>query len=363
MHNTIVRTSSRALARDPRTVNLMNKKSKIIIITGQTSTGKTALALEYARKHDGEIINCDSRQIYKYLDIITGKDVEKVLKKQNFIVQKNREQKFDIGYYTLQTKNYKLPTKIWLYDIVKPDQYFSSFDYQQCALWVIRKILFEGRTPIIVGGTYLYIKHLLYEIETEHIAPDWKLRKELAGQSIQELQTTLKLLNPKMFQFLNNSEKNNPQRLIRRIEIIKYKLSNQHIQPPELNLLSKQSETEKKIILPLKLPLKLDIKNFEIDIIGLKFKNKEGLIKAIETRVEKRLKDGAVYEVKELLKKGYAENNPGLKTIGYQQLLFHLRGGIDFNTAVQTWITKEVQYAKRQYTFMKKDRNIQWKEI
>lgn len=340
----------------------MNKKSKIIIITGQTATGKTALTLEYARKHNGEIINCDSRQIYKYLDIITGKDLNEIsnLKTQNFTKIKKLCRKFDIGYYTLQTKNYKLPTKIWLYDIVKPDQYFSSFDYQQCALWVIRKILSGGRTPIIVGGTYLYIKHLLYEIETEHIAPDWKLRKELAGQSIQELQTTLKLLNRKMFQGLNNSEKNNPQRLIRRIEIIKFKLLNQHIQPPELNLLSKQSETEKKIILPLKLLLTLDIKNFAIDIIGLKFKKRESLKKAIEKRVERRLKEGAIEEVKKLLEMGYGQNDPGLKTIGYQQLLLHLEGVRDLDTTIQTWINKEIQYAKRQYTFMKKDKNIQW---
>src|SRR3990167_6056165 len=126
--------------------------NKLVVITGQTATGKTKLALECAEKYNGELVNCDSRQIYKYLDIITGKDKQLLAK-----------------------------VKVWLYDVVKPDEYFSSFDFVKLALPIIKKILSEGKTPIIVGGTYMYIKHLLYKVETDNIPPDWRLRKELAN--------------------------------------------------------------------------------------------------------------------------------------------------------------------------------------
>ena len=98
-------------------------------------------------------------------------------------------------------------------------------------------------------------------------------------------------------------------------------------------------------------------------IIGLRYKNKEKLREAIKTRVEKRLKQGAIEEVKKLLKKGYKKTDPGLKTIGYKQLIEYLEGKLAKEKAVEQWINAEMQYAKRQYTFMKKDENIKWRII
>lgn len=83
----------------------------------------------------------------------------------------------------------------------------------------------------------------------------------------------------------------------------------------------------------------------------------------IEKRVEERLKKGAIEEVKKLLKMGYTENDPGLKTIGYQQIIRYLNKELTKEKAIDDWINKEVQYAKRQLTFMKKDKNISWREI
>ena len=83
----------------------------------------------------------------------------------------------------------------------------------------------------------------------------------------------------------------------------------------------------------------------------------------IKTRAEKRLKQGAIEEVKSILKKGYKETDPGLKTIGYQELIMYLKGKISKEKAIEYWINHEVQYAHRQYTFMKKDNNITWREI
>lgn len=303
---------------------------KVIIITGQTATGKTSLALKLAQENNGELINCDSRQIYKYLDIITGKDKE------------------------LFSKN-----KIWLYDIVKPNEYFSSFDYVRLATPIVKRILSENKTPIFVGGTYLYLKHLLYGFETENIPPDWKLRKALEKKSVSELLKILKTIDIQPIERLNNSEKNNPQRLIRKIEILKFGAKESHIQPRGLNMTLQSSKTKISTILKKR----LGVKNLEIEFYGLKFKNKENLRRTIEKRVEERLKTGAIDEVKKLLKMGYSESDPGLKTIGYHQLILHLKGAISIDTAIQEWINKEVQYAKRQYTFMKKDKNIKWREI
>ena len=305
--------------------------NKLVVITGQTATGKTKLALECAEKYNGELVNCDSRQIYKYLDIITGKDKQLLAK-----------------------------VKVWLYDVVKPDEYFSSFDFVKLALPIIKKILSEGKTPIIVGGTYMYIKHLLYKVETDNIPPDWRLRKELANKSVSELQNILKDINVQSFNRLNNSEKNNPQRLIRKIEIASFR----HSGKSRRNVGTHPESDSGVASLPrMTIGEKLKIKNLDLDFIGLKFKNKNNLLKAIEQRVEKRLKQGAPEEVKNLLKMGYSEKDPGLKTLGCQHILAHLRGVLTWQEAVDQWTVKELQYAKRQYTFMKKDENIRWKII
>jgi tRNA dimethylallyltransferase len=280
----------------------------MIIITGQTATGKTKLALEFAEKYNGELINFDSRQVYKYLDIITGKDIPK--------------------------------TKIWLYDVVTPDQYFSSFDFVKQVTPILEDIKKRGKIPILVGGTYLYLKHLLYGIDDNNSPPNFKLREKLNNKSVKELQDILKKHSLQSFNRLNNSDVNNPRRLIRRIEI-----ETDHVQTPNLGV----STT--------------NFIRFHPTIIGLKYKDKSKLRRIIEKRVEDRLKLGAIDEVKKLLKMGFTKNDPGLKTIGYQQIIKYLNKEFSEEKAIDDWVNKEVQYAKRQLTFMKKDENISWKEI
>ncbi len=291
----------------------------LIVITGQTATGKTKLALELAKKHNGELINFDSRQIYKYLDIITGKD---------------REEKSKV-------KSQK--SKVWLYDIVKPNEYFSSFDFVELATPIIKDIEDRNKIPILVGGTYLYLKHLLYGIDGNNSPPDFKLREKLNSKSVKELQDILKKLSLQSFNRLNNSDVNNPRRLIRRIEISKHKklIKNDQFQQISTNF------------------NEFHVKTF----IGLKYKDKGKLRQAIEKRVEERLKNDAIDEVKKLLQMGYKETDPGMKTIGYQQIIKYLNKKLTKEKAIEDWINKEVQYAKRQYTFMKKDKNIEWREI
>ncbi|MCS6956690.1 MAG: hypothetical protein NZM02_02485 [Patescibacteria group bacterium] len=308
----------------------------MIVITGQTATGKTDLALKYAQKYNGELINFDSRQVYKHLDIITGKDIPS--KSQYQLLKKINN--FDIGYYQVQINQNQyqtFSTKIWLYDIVEPNQYFSSYEYIKLAQYIIKDIKKRKKTPILVGGTYFYLKHLLYGFDYK-AAPDFKLREKLNKKSVDELQKILLNLNKDVASKMNQSDWQNPRRLIRKIEIF------------SLKNLSLKSKKEKNDIKP---------KIF----IGLKFKSREEACQKIKQRVEKRINQGAINEAKKLLKMGYKKNDPGLQTIGYKQIIEYLEGKIPKEKAIENWINAEIQYTKRQYTFMKKDKNINWKNI
>jgi len=322
----------------------------MIIITGQTATGKTKLALELAKKYNGELINFDSRQIYKYLDIITGKDLpaHKPLTKVETGVETSGIPAAWSRPFERRTPTGKKARQapfqfegVWLYDVVTPDQYFSSFDFVRLAKPIIEDIQKRNKTPILVGGTYLYLKHLLYGIDDNNSPPNFKLREKLNPKSVKELQGILKKLSLQSFNRLNHSDQLNPRRLIRKIEV--------ESQP---HIISKRLPMSQ--IKPIS-----QIYQF----IGLKYKDKSKLRQAIEKRVEDRLKEGAIEEVKKLLKMGYKGSDPGMKTIGYQQIIKFLSKKITIEKVVEDWVNKEVQYAKRQLTFMKKDKNISWREL
>lgn len=285
----------------------------LIVITGQTATGKTNLAIEYARKYNGELINADSRQIYKYLDIITGKDIP-TLKRSRI--------------------------KTHLFDIVDPKKSFSSFEYVKCAIAVIKDLWKRGKTPVLVGGTYFYIKHLLYGFDV-HVAPNRMLRTELEKKSVEELQSKLLSIDKSVFLSMNSSDRNNPRRLIRKIEILK-----------------SGSTSEVGVSLS-----HLGGESGKIKIIGLRHKNREALVEAITKRVHKRFEQGAVKEVRNLLLMGYKKTDHGLQTIGYIQIIQYFNKTITQKEAIKQWIAKEVQYAKRQHTFMKRDPNITWIDV
>ncbi|MEN9327354.1 MAG: tRNA delta(2)-isopentenylpyrophosphate transferase, tRNA dimethylallyltransferase [Candidatus Parcubacteria bacterium] len=308
--------------------------NKVIVVTGQTATGKTRLALTYAAHNNGELINCDARQIYKYLDIVTGKDLT-----DHTFYPVDISLPFSVGYYRLEDTN------IWLYDIAEPSQYFSSHAYARLASNVVARVLAAGKTPIIIGGSYFYLKHLLYGDSFSEKSHDPILRNQLSAMTLEELSSYLIKLNPAMYESMNNSDRNNSRRLIRRIERVMSGTTRDVFENGYTYTLEK----------------KLGHDALDIEYIGLRHEHREQLTDTIIKRVDNRLKEGAIEEVQRLIEKGYTLSDPGMKTIGCLQLYKHLREGMSLEKARNEWILREVQYAKRQYTFMKQDPHIEWR--
>ena len=271
-------------------------KNKLLVISGQTATGKTKLGVYLAKKYDGEIVSFDARQAYRYLDIVTGKE--------------------------------RADIPIWLYDVVDPKEYISAYDFCQKAEIVIKDIIKRGKLPIIVGGSVFYIKTFLHGVQSAGIAPDWNARKKLEILHVYSLKTMLSSCDLSRLTAMNESDKVNKRRLIRAIEVAK-------------------GQSKKDIY-----PKKKD--PYDVLFIALVARNKKILEGAIGKRVEERMRMGVLVEVKTLLGRGYAASDPGLSTIGYRQLLLYIEEKISLGVAKEAWIREEMQYAKRQYTFLKK---------
>lgn len=278
---------------------------KLLIICGPTATGKTDLAFLLSKRFNGELVCADSRQVYKGMDIGTGKD-------------------FILG------------EKIWLYDIVDPDEDFSASDYCQKAWIVINDIWERKKLPIIVGGTGFYIKAIVDGIDTFGIPENRKLRKNLENKDVFYLQNKLKEINPVRLSKMNNSDRNNPRRLIRAIEIA----------------INKEQLTNNK---------KNSI-SFDYLMIGLTA-DKEILYKKIDERVEKRVKQGIIEEIQKLRKKGYSWDLPAMSALGYRQWQGYFEGKETKEKAIEKWKNAEHQYAKKQFVWFKKDKRIIWYDI
>ena len=314
----------------------MGNKGKALVLCGPTATGKTALGIKLAKKYNGEILSADSRQVYKGMNIGTGKDLplKAVFNKKLSLSSKTGSDPAKglvIGFFDFN----KIP--VWLLDIVKPDYQFSVADYVKCANLVIEDIYKRGKLPIIIGGTGLYIKGLIDGIETMGVLPDWELRKKLAHCSIVELLNCLEKLDYKKWQSMNNSDRNNPRRLIRAIEIA---LSNSPNSP----------------------------NSHDAFFIGLTAPYKT-LYQRIDERVEKRIKMGMEDEIKSLQALGYNFENSAMgTTIGYSEWrradgLWQMMDSDLRNEIIQKWKFAEHAYARRQMTWFKKDKRINWFEI
>ncbi len=287
-------------------------RNKLLVIVGVTGMGKTKLALYLAQKFNGEIISADSRQVYKYMDIGTGKEWGSI--------------------------------HIHGYGLVDPRENYSVYDFFKFGKATIENIWSRNKLPILAGGTGLYIKSIVDGIQTIDIPKNDNLRIELEKLSTKELFEKLAILDSSKAASMNLSDKNNPRRLIRAIEIATWNIEN--------GVSYKEIEKRKEVL----------NKNVSVLIIGLTAPI-ERINQRIEKRIEERLNNGFIDEIENLLKMGVSWKNQSLKSIGYKEAEEFLKKGLGFEEFIEKWIKSETDYAKRQITWFKKNKKILWFDI
>lgn len=297
---------------------------KVLVILGPTATGKTDLALDLAKKYNGELISCDSRQVYKNLDIGTGKDlpINSKFKCQNSKF-KLKSQKFKIGYHLFNG----IP--VWMLDVVNPMIQYTVADYTSHADIVIADILKRGKLPIIVGGTGFYLKALLEGLPNLAIPVDEKLRGRLQRLSLLELQEKLKALSPVKWKSLNESDKQNPRRLCRAIELI--------------SMYGYVKKTQMS---------KLKCQKWDVLKVGLTAP-REILNKRIDGRVISRIDQGMVEETVNLHKNGLTYQRMRELGLEYGMLAELLENKINKEQFIELLKISIRRYAKRQMTWFK----------
>lgn len=301
--------------------------NKLLIVTGPTACGKTDIALSLAKQFNGELVSADSRQIYRGMDIGTGKDVGNAkFKLQNAKLQ-IKNQNYYYGYYDLGG----IP--LWLLDVAKVDQEFSVAHYREIAVRTIGDIQKRGKLPILVGGTGMYISSLLHPPDTMHIPPDKTLRLLLSTCTLEKLQQTLKTIDPKRYEMMNQSDKQNPRRLVRAIEVVNYQRDHG---------ISEQRGS------------------FHADFlwVGLRLPLNELYVR-IDRRVDKRVEQGIVHEIEGLLK-DYSWDDPGFSSLGYKQWKQYFEGNKSREEVIKVWKFAEHAYARRQMTYLRKYKEIRW---
>jgi len=284
---------------------------KVIAIVGPTAVGKTALALELARRLDGEIISCDSMQIYKHMDIGTAKPT--------------KEEMAEIPHH--------------LIDIKEPNEDFSCADYAALAKAAINDIISRGKTPIFCGGTGLYLDSVI-EIESfSSSVKNEEYRTELervAGeQGAEYLHSMLREVDPKSAQEIHA---NNVKRVIRALEIY-YSTGKTKT---EWDRESTMGESP-----------------YDYRIVTLDYEKRDILYSRIDRRVDIMIKDGLESEVRSLYEKGQLpEGSTAAQGIGYKEMLLHVMGEVPLDVAVELIKKNTRNYAKRQITWFKRYRDI-----
>lgn len=286
--------------------------NKIIVIVGPTAIGKTALSIELAKSINAEIISGDAMQVYKGLDIGTGKITP--------------EEMENIPHYMLNIK--------------EPDESFSVAEYKAYVQSYIEQISNLGKIPIIVGGSGLYIQAILYDYSFDQNKRNEEITKQLEEQldkyGIGTLYDRLKQVDPRQAESIHP---NNYRRVIRALEI--YEATGK--------TMSEIHDEQKKSAL------------YNHYIIGLEMDRKR-LYDRINDRVDKMLKDGLIEEVRTLYEQGF-EYTQAMKAIGYKELIPYLKGETDLESAVELLKRNTRRYAKRQFTWFKNKLDVHWYDI
>ena len=286
-------------------------KPKVIVIVGPTASGKTALSIELAKRINGEIVSCDSMQIYKEMDIGSAKP--------------SKEEMQGIKHY--------------LIDCIEPDERFSVAEYKKQAERAIEEIISKGKTPIVIGGTGLYADSLIYGIEYPEIEFDEEYRNELEAKAntkegLEELYYNAKKIDEKAIQKISANDK---KRIIRILEIFHATGKTK----TELEAESRKHEVKYEYI------------TFAIDM------DRQVLYDRINRRVDIMIEKGLIDEVKKLLQK-YKKFPTAMQGLGYKEVVEYLDGVLTKEEMIEKIKQETRRYAKRQLTWFRKNKNTIW---
>jgi len=290
------------------------KKTKIIVILGQTSVGKSDFAVGLAQKVNGEIISADSRQVYKGMDLGTGKITKKEM--------------HGVPHYLL--------------DLVSPSKTFSVSYFQKKAFEKIKEISKKGKVPIICGGTGFYIDSITNGTIFPEVPPNKKLREELSKKTASELFEILKNLD---IDRANNIDSNNSVRLIRAIEIAKTLGS-----VPKLKNHTDTNSAMAEFV---------SVSKFEVLKIGLTLPT-EILKERIKIRLLSRIKKGMLKEIRNLHDKGISWKRMNELGLEYRYGAMNLQDKLTKVKMIEKLNTEIWHFAKRQNTWFKRDKSIIW---
>lgn len=286
-------------------------KTKILIISGPTAVGKTDISIEVAKKLNGEIISADSMQIYKHMDIGSAKIT--------------KEEMQGIPHH--------------LIDFVDPKSEFSVSEFSSMAKQLIDDITQRGKLPIITGGTGLYIDSLIFNYNFANSTRDDKYREELKALAEEKgneyIYNMLKEVDMDSYEKLSLKDR---KRIIRALEV--YKTTGKTI--GEVN-----SEVDVYDI------------PYQIDYFVLTM-NREALYNRINARVDLMMEKGLLNEVESLINSGLNENMQSMKGIGYKEIILYFKGILTLDEAIYQIKKGSRNYAKRQLTWFRKDKRVQW---
>ncbi len=286
---------------------------KIICICGPTAVGKTEYSIELAERIDGEIVSADSMQLYKFMDIGSAKPT--------------KEEQERVPHH--------------LVDIIDPREAFSVAEYQRLAKAAIGDIFKRGKTPIISGGTGLYIHSLIYDMDFFGSPADNRLRRELEDMALKEgseaLHSRLEKADPKAAERIHP---NNIKKVIRAIEVAETSAS--------------QFRSFQESFKPTS--------DYECILIGLT-RDREDLYQRIDRRVDVLMEKGLLEEISHLIGMGLTSDNISMKGIGYKELIAYQNGEYDLEEAVRLVKRNTRHYAKRQLTWLKRYPQMNWFNI
>jgi len=277
---------------------------KIIILTGPTATGKSTLSIELAENFPFEIINCDSMQVYKYFNIGTDKPHDNVIRKYPHHL---------LGY-------------------VEPTTDYNVKIFTKHANKKIKEIIARGKIPLLVGGTGLYIKCLLFGIIEENDNKEKILREKLKSFETNYLYNKLKILDFESFKKINGNDR---YRIVRALSYF-------YANGKPISAMIKQHGFQKS---------EFNYMKFSINF------NRELLYKKINLRVDKMIEKGLIEETEHLIAEGFSDTRP-MKGIGYREIKLYLNGELSKKRAIELIKQNSRKYAKRQITWFKKETDL-----